>query len=160
MKLYLLRHGIAEDQAASGRDSDRALTSKGVKRLKDTIGVARQLDIEFKLIVSSPLVRAMQTATIVAEELDHRERIVESRDLSPESSPERVWEGLHLMSDFESILLVGHEPLWGRLYSFLLDSPSLSVHVRKGSLGLIELNAGSRAPRGTLEWMLPPFKKD
>ena len=69
MKLYVMRHGPAEDFAPSGRDGDRALTTSGRERVR---AVAKLLATEGeapRMIVSSPLVRAMQTAEIVAAEL-------------------------------------------------------------------------------------------
>lgn len=125
MKLYVMRHGTAEDEAASGRDADRALTTSGRDR---TRSVARALVTENEApltIVSSPLVRALQTAEIVASvtELEKREGasgVVEvRRELAPGG------DGLGLVAEMvrsgrKRVMVVGHEPDLSTLVSSLI----------------------------------------
>ena len=69
MEIYLLRHGLAEDQAPAGRDGDRRLTDEGRTKLHRVMARAHTAGVNPALILSSPLVRAMQTAEIAAQEL-------------------------------------------------------------------------------------------
>lgn len=156
MRLYLLRHGIAEDAAPTGRDADRELTAKGIRKLKQVFKLAAACRMSPGLIVSSPLIRARQTAKVAAECLGYRGQLAETRTLSPGGSPRSVWDEVRSHHDVEELLLVGHEPLFSELYSYFLDSPTLVVNVKKGSIGRIDLNAGQPAPRGQLRWLLVP----
>ena len=156
MQVYLLRHGIAEDQHAGKSDAQRRLTPRGVRRLKDVLKQASSYETVPSLVLSSPLVRAFETAEIAASELGYKNDILQTTALTPESSPAQVWEEIRIHRGESAILLVGHEPLFSSLYSFLLDSPSLAVRVRKGSLGRIELDASSPRARGILHWILVP----
>jgi phosphohistidine phosphatase len=126
MKLYLMRHGPAEDRADSGLDGDRALTEAGRKRVR---GVGRMLvdvDEAPAHIVASPLVRAVQTAEIVAlvTKLESRSGTVEvRRELSPGSGAEAAAMALRLSSDNRKrVLFVGHEPDLSAVASSLLGS--------------------------------------
>src|SRR5579871_2535996 len=68
MRLYFLRHGIAEDTATS--DAERKLTKQGIEQLHEGARLFKQLDIHLKHLYSSPLVRAQETAEIVGKALD------------------------------------------------------------------------------------------
>jgi phosphohistidine phosphatase len=156
MQVYLLRHGIAEDRQPGKSDEERRLTQKGVRKLKDILGQAKDYGVEPSLILSSPLVRARQTAEVAVSELHYKEAIVETVALKPESRPEAVWDELRVHRDESEVMLVGHEPLFSELYAYLLNSPALCVNVRKGSIGRIEVDASSPRARGILRWMLVP----
>ena len=156
MELYLLRHGIAEDAAPGMRDADRALTSKGRRKLQVVLEHARDAGVAPALVLSSPLRRARETAEMAVEILGCPEPIVEIEALVPESNPERVWAEIRVHRDAPSILLAGHEPLFSALYAFLLNSPGLAVDVKKGSLGRIDVDPSSPRPRGVLRWLVTP----
>lgn len=112
MKLYIMRHGPAEDESASGRDFDRALTQSGRERV---IAVARTLtqhDEAPMSIVSSPLVRALQTAEIVAAstKLADRGGTVETRrEIAPGGAATQLIDELR-RDKRRRVMLVGHEP--------------------------------------------------
>ena len=156
MELYLLRHGIAEDAAPGMRDADRALTSKGRRKLQTVLEHARDAGVAPALVLSSSLRRARETAEMAVEILGCPEAIVEIEALVPESNPERVWAEIRVHRDAPSILLAGHEPLFSALYAFLLNSPGLAVDVKKGSLGRIDVDPSSPRSRGVLRWLVTP----
>ena len=91
MQIYLLRHGIAEDGRPGKSDADRALTSEGIKRLREILKRARVAGVAPTLIVTSPYVRARQTAEIAAEVLGYEEELVPSTKLVPMASPVETW---------------------------------------------------------------------
>lgn len=156
MEIYLLRHGIAEDAGPGMRDADRALTPKGRKKLRDVLERGRAAGIAPSLIVSSPLVRARQTAELAAEILGYTDPVIQTEALVPESSPQKVWAEIRLHKDAGQLLLAGHEPLFSAVYAFLLSSPGLLVDVKKGSLGRIDLERIGVQPRGILRWLITP----
>lgn len=124
MKLYVMRHGPAEDQADSGIDADRALTSAGRDRVRS---VAKALDDggEAPLtILTSPLVRCVQTAEIVAiaTKLTERSGTVETRrELAPGADVTKLLAELRA-APRPRVMLCGHEPDCSQLYAFLLGA--------------------------------------
>ena len=118
-----MRHGPAEDRADSGMDSDRALTASGRERVRGVAKLLLELDEEPLTIVTSPLVRAVQTAEIVAivTKLSDRDGNVEARrELSPAGG-----SAVGMIASFASagarrVMVVGHEPDLSELTSALI----------------------------------------
>ena len=156
MQIYLLRHGIAEDHAASGRDSDRALTADGRKKLREVLDAARRAGLEPDLILTSPYRRAIETAEIAAEALRYSGELIKIDELAPEADPHALWEELRAQRGIGQILVASHEPLMSRSAAFLLDSPSLAIDFKKAGILRIDMDRPSAAPRGVLKWFLTP----
>jgi len=156
MDIYILRHGIAEEGRAGGRDSDRRLTEAGKERLRTVLQLARQGGVKLELILTSPYIRAVETADIAAEEFGYKSKILTTDSLLPGSEPNQVWEEIRVHRDATSVLLAGHEPLLSRLAAYLLAAPSLEVDLKKGALVRIDVAQFGPAPRGVLRWMLVP----
>ncbi len=116
-KMYIMRHGPAEDFAASGLDADRALTEAGRDRVRRVAKVLGEHDEAPKLIVSSPLVRALQTAEIVAAELGIA-YVDTSRQLAP-GGPSATLVAALEHDGKKRVMLVGHEPDLSELVSDL-----------------------------------------
>ncbi len=155
MQIYLLRHGIAEENAPSGRDADRALTEEGRQKLRNVLAMAKR-DVDPAVILTSPYLRAVQTAEIAVEALGHGKELLHTESLIPTSDPEAAWEEVRLHRDAAQLLLVGHEPLMGRIASFLLNAPTLLIDVKKASVIRIDVPEFGIKPRGSLKWMLVP----
>lgn len=153
MELYLLRHGIAEDRSLTGRDSDRRLTDEGREKLRRILERAHGAGVQPSLILSSPLRRALETAEIAGHALGYEGKIVRTPALTPDSSPQQVWEAVREHRSVDAILLAGHEPLFSATVAYLLGSTQEMVHFRKGALVRIDVDP-SASPRGVLEWML------
>ena len=156
MELYLLRHGIAEDRSASGRDADRALTDEGKGKLEKVLKRARKAGAAPTLILSSPLLRAMQTAQIAADELEYKSEIARSNALLPDSTADDVWSEIRAHRDEPSLLLAGHEPLFSQTAAWLMGCTRSMVDFRKGALMRIDFASIGAEPRGVLQWMLIP----
>ncbi len=156
MEIYILRHGIAEEGKPGGRDADRALTAEGATKLKAVLKRARGIDVEPTIILTSPLLRARQSAEIAAEALKVKAAMVETRALAPESSPEAVWDEIRAVQAESQILLAGHQPLLSALYAYLLGAPAVQIDVKKGSLGRVDVNRFGGPPRGALRWLIHP----
>jgi phosphohistidine phosphatase len=154
MQVYLLRHGISEDERAGLSDAERALTSEGRRRLRQTLQVAGRADVKPTLILSSPLKRAVQTAEIAKEILVCRNEIVSTRALLPGSTAEQVWEEIRCNKDEPSVVLVGHNPLFANLAGYLLGQPELQVDFKKGAILRLDVDRFSPHPKGILRWYL------
>jgi phosphohistidine phosphatase len=154
MEIYLLRHGIAEDRSATGKDADRRLTDEGRAKLRRVLERAHQGGVRPSLILSSPLRRALETAEIAARELGYEGKIGRIAALTPESSPQQVWEAIREHRSEPAVLLAGHEPLFSLTVAYLLGSTREMVHFRKGALVRIDVESTGPAPAGVLEWLL------
>jgi phosphohistidine phosphatase len=156
MQLYILRHGIAEDGKPGGSDSDRALTSEGKKKLREILRAADRAGVAPKLILSSPYVRAVETAEIAIDVLGYKDGLLQTPALIPSSDPKSVWEEVRLHKSVSELMLVGHEPLLSTLTGYLLAAPSLYVDMKKGAIVRIDIDSFGAQPHGVLKWMLVP----
>ncbi len=156
MEIYLLRHGIAEDRSASGRDADRRLTEEGRAKLRSVLERAHSAGVTPSLILSSPLRRAIETAEIAARELGYEGKIVRAAALEPDSSPKQVWDEIRKHTDETAVLIAGHEPLFSATVAWMLGSTREMVHFRKGALVRLDVATLGPTPAAVLEWMLIP----
>jgi phosphohistidine phosphatase len=156
MRIYLLRHGIAEDAGPRTPDAKRELTDKGRTKLAAILQVARRAGVQPELVLSSPLVRAVQTAEMAREILGVESPVQQTPLLVPEADPHKVWEELCGLRNLDEVLLAGHEPLLGELSAWLLGSPMLQVRMTKAALVCIEMEHFRGQPQGILNWMLTP----
>jgi len=156
MEIYLLRHGIAEDETPGMGDSERALVPEGRRKLKEVLRFARQADTALSLILTSPYKRARQTADMVADLLAPDAELLETRALTPDGRPELVWQEARAHRPAESLMLVSHEPLMSATAAFLLNAPSIHVDFKKGAMMRIDVDGNSAQPHGTLRWMITP----
>jgi phosphohistidine phosphatase len=160
MELYLLRHGLAVERGTAGfeNDSARPLTPKGRRQLRKIAAAMKQMDLNFDLILSSPLLRAKQTAEIVAAELKLKKRLKFSKALAPGGDAAVLFRQLERVKPSPgNVLLVGHEPDLSRLVSRLVTGGvQLKMDFKKGGLCRLDaenLRAGKCA---TLAWLLTP----
>jgi phosphohistidine phosphatase len=156
VELYIFRHGIAEISGPGEPDSARALTDAGRKKVAEVVKTARRAGFQPSLIVSSPYLRAVQTAEVAVDELEFHDDVVRSDALIPHGSPEGVWRELRDYRDESAILLAGHEPLLSLLVAYLLAAPGLRVEMKKAAMVRIDVETLGPLPRGTLRWMITP----
>jgi phosphohistidine phosphatase len=160
MEIYLLRHGIAEEVRPGGRDADRALTADGREKLRRVLKRARAAGTEPSLILSSPYLRAVQTAEVAADVLGYKHEIENTRVLVPEAMPNEVWDVLRERKDESSVLLASHEPLMSATVAFLLGVPALMVDMKKAALVRLDSDRFGAQPAAVLKWMLTPAVAD
>ncbi|HWW03624.1 MAG TPA: phosphohistidine phosphatase SixA [Candidatus Acidoferrum sp.] len=160
MNLYLLRHGLAVEPGTHGfaKDADRPLIPKGERKLWKIAEAIEAMAISFDLILSSPYVRARQTAEIIAEALNARKKVEFSDALVPAGSVKRLIESLnHLQPARENVLLVGHEPYLSELISLLVSGRvGFAVVMKKGGLCKLSAQSLHAGPCAALEWLLTP----
>ena len=165
MNLYLLRHGIAAEPGTPGyeNDSERPLIPKGERRLRSATSAMKKLDLSFDLILSSPFVRARQTAEIVAGELKLKKRIEFFDGLVPGGNPRALIHALNELKPApENVLLVGHEPYLSRLISLLVSGGMdvAAIEMKKGGLCKLEVAALRHGQCARLAWLLPPSQME
>lgn len=150
MKLYFLRHGIAEDGGPGLRDADRRLTAAGVEQMKAVARGIRQLGLEPDRILTSPLVRARQTAEHVAAELGAEGKLQVEPRLACGCDFSSLAAMLGGTAPKAKVLLVGHEPDFSSLIRALTGG---EVRVGKATLACVDcLNL--RPGEGELRWLL------
>jgi phosphohistidine phosphatase len=160
MNLYILRHGLAVDPGTPGypKDSERPLIPKGESKLRKIAKAMQELGISLDLIISSPYVRARQTADIVAKAYGARGSLELSEELTPGGSPRQLIESLaHRKPEPREVLLVGHEPYLSELISLLISGDtSLSITMKKGGLCRLTADPLEFGRCASLDWLLTP----
>jgi phosphohistidine phosphatase len=154
MRCYFLRHGIAVDpEAWQGGDFDRPLTREGRERMEREAKTIAKLSLGIECIVTSPLLRAKQTAQILAQRLDMRDEIVEDARLGGSFDVERLREILGAHAGIKTIVLVGHEPSMSATIGRAIGGAS--VELKKAALAGVDL-PGPHSTSGTLVCLIPP----
>ncbi|SEO50941.1 SixA phosphatase family protein [Aquisalimonas asiatica] len=153
-RVLLMRHGIAEDAGPGQRDSERALTDPGRRRVEavatDLAATVGPVD----RMVSSDYLRAIQTADILARHLQPGQREI-STGLVPHGDPASVYDWLGALPDAPVTVLVGHEPQMNLLLGVgLTGTPWGPARFGKASVAMLAFQGGISAGRGQLELFL------
>jgi phosphohistidine phosphatase len=160
MNIYILRHGIAvvRDDLDYKRDAERPLTPKGKRQLRQVAAAMKKMGLRFDLILSSPYLRAKQTAEIVARSLELQKKLAFSAELTPGGNPQALIQQLNTAHPkSNAVLLVGHEPYLSRLIGLLTaGETNPAIDLKKGGLGKLEIEKLSHARCATLAWLLTP----
>jgi phosphohistidine phosphatase len=158
MELLIVRHAIACERDAQRwpDDAERPLSARGVLRARQAARGVRRIVPRPVRVLTSPLVRARQTAAILAEFAGWPRPSV-SPLLAPEGSPGAVL-ALLAGSHESRIGLVGHQPALGRLLASCLagTSSGAAFELRKMGMALVGFDAAPRAGHGELLWLVPP----
>jgi phosphohistidine phosphatase len=139
-------------------DADRPLTPKGRRQLRQIAAAMQSLDLRFNLILSSPYLRARQTAEIVAQSLKLKKCLAFSDELTPDGDPKTLIRQLHELEPAQkNVLLVGHEPHLSRLVALLISGePATTIDLKKGGLCRLEMDSLRPGRCATLTWLLTP----
>ncbi len=155
MNLFILRHASAGMRRPNPLlDSKRPLDKEGKKHCLQLAHVLNALDIQFDLIVSSPLKRCLQTASLVGTETGYEAPILSSIALAPEAGLKDFQKLLRDNADRENLLVVGHNPNLTNFLGALLvpaGSPEARVRLRKGTLARVVLTRGPATLQGLLD---------
>ena len=159
MNLYIIRHAIAVDEGASEyeSDSERPLTDKGRKKMRQIAKALRNLGVEFDLILSSPYVRARETAEILADVFKMKKKIVFSDNLIPLGNPELLITEVNEKYPVASMAVVGHEPHLSTFVGLLTaENGKIDITLKKGGVCYLSADDLHHEHRATLEWLLTP----
>ncbi len=152
MQLLFLRHG---DALEGPDDASRALSPVGSEQAKIAAAVLHSLLLIPELILTSPLLRAVQTGRIVADLVGVKD-ITTTEYLTSGADQRQIFQQLN---DFrrERLLLIGHEPHLSTTISLLVTGNRASrIEMRKGSLAFCETETPVGPSAGVLRWLLPP----
>jgi phosphohistidine phosphatase len=153
MELYFLRHGTADRRSEwQGDDGLRALTEDGAAGVRRVVKVLAAGGLKLDAIVSSPLVRARQTADIAAEGLKHAPGVIEDQRLANGLDKQRLAGLLGDLGQPQRVMLVGHEPDFSLTIGQITGG---SVVCKKGGVVRVDV-VDPKALRGRLVWSLPP----
>jgi phosphohistidine phosphatase len=155
MQLLLFRHGIAEDHGPDGTDASRRLTKEGIERTAEAArGLAKIADAP-GAVLTSPKVRARQTADLVADAFGERAEVL---DALADEDFEAILRALAKREE-ETIVIVGHEPTFSRLVEFVCTGQVRgSVEMKKAGCACVELELqrSGKVTFGRLHWLATP----
>ena len=160
MDLLIIRHAAAQDREAfahEGRpDTERPLTQRGIDRMQMAARGLTTMALPIERLVTSPAVRAVQTAEIVAPAIEQR-RIEQEGAFAPEAPIGTAVEWLRKQPRVDGMAVVGHEPNLGQLAECLLAGrPAGNMPMKKGGMILIRFDNAVGYGNGKLIWALPP----
>jgi len=154
MKLYVVRHGIAEDGAPDLPDEERRLTEEGRDELRRSVEGLAAFGLRLDAVLTSPLVRARETAALLRKGIPGPPPAV-LPDLAPGGDLGRVLRAVEGVG--ERVAVVGHEPGLGCLVSLaLFGQETDATPLRKGGVVCLRFDAPPRPGRAALVWALTP----
>ena len=156
--LYLVRHGIAKDVGEDGirKDFDRPLSALGIERTEQVMaGLDTVIVVYPDVILTSPLIRAKETAKICELQLTGSREVVSTDMLEPGVPPVEMMQWIdHL--DWTCMMLVGHMPDMAMLAGACLTSEALDIVFKKASVCCIHFDRYIQPRGGELVWHLQP----
>ncbi|MGC4082848.1 MAG: phosphohistidine phosphatase SixA [Vicinamibacterales bacterium] len=156
VQLYLIRHAIAEERSDAWPDDTlRPLTDTGQSRMRKIAKGLVRLGVRFDVVLTSPLVRARQTAEIVAAAYEETPTIVDVAALGPDASHAELLTALKKHARKKSVALVGHEPDLGTTAARLIGSRK-PLELRKGAVCRIDVTRLPPTAPGALRWFATP----
>jgi phosphohistidine phosphatase len=159
MNLYLIRHAIAVDEGTPEYDNDsqRPLTDKGKKKMRQIAKGLRVLGVEFDLILSSPYIRATETAEILADIFKIKKDVIFSDNLIPMGDPDLLIAEMNEKYNATSVALVGHEPFLTALIGLLVsENANLDMTLKKGGVCRLSADDLHHTRKATMDWLLTP----
>ena len=156
--IYLVRHAIAGRATEGMSDADRALTSAGEEKMRRAAAGLEGLGVAPDVILTSPLRRAEETATVVANVLSSQPPVEIYPPLAPGHDASQVLRGLHRYRSTRELMLVGHEPDMSLLAAQLLtESTALApLPFKKGAVAAIRVDSVPPRAAGKLLWFMTP----
>lgn len=159
MKLYLVRHGIATQHLGGNVKSDaqRPLTEEGRAETKIVAQALKRLGVKPDLVVTSPLVRAYQTAEILLDVLSGSQKLEYCDALAPGGTASELYKFLRDYKTANEVFLVGHEPDMGRLAATILwAGPEIDIPFKKAGVCRIDISSLPVSEPGILKWFITP----
>jgi phosphohistidine phosphatase len=152
MKLIIVRHAEAVERSADIREEGRYLTPEGRLSFRKTAEIMKDKGINPDLILTSPLLRAVQTADILAETISYNGPLIATDDLAPGFDIEELRQLLKTFKDAREIVLVGHEPDLGGIVASLLSLPE-GFAFKKGSAVKLKIEPEAPGQPSDFKWL-------
>jgi phosphohistidine phosphatase len=155
MVIYFLRHASAGEHLSSPKkDEKRALDKTGIEQCGEVGRALAALDVQVDVILSSPLKRAGQTASLVGNELSYEGKILFEDGLRPQATFADFRKTLDKYAKAEALMVVGHNPNLSEFLGRTISASGCeaSVELKKGAVARVEMNRNS----GSMMWCLTP----
>ncbi len=156
MNLYLIRHSISENSSFNKKDFDRELTEEGIFVIKNSANEWKKFIGKFDVILTSPLLRAVQTAELISPLLQYQKNIIKENNLGTGSKTSDLIESVSIF-DNQDIAVVGHQPDLSNHINNLCGKGYLNLYFPPASLAKIEFAGKVNYGTGKLIFLLPPF---
>ncbi len=147
MKLLLVRHGEAEESTPELQDKDRKLVKKGIKQMRRVGNFLSEINFSPERIISSPFIRAYQSADVILDEMELEMQIETEDFLLPSSEASTVVQAISQLDG--NVMVVGHNPL---LENVIKALTSANASLKKGGIALVDFD--KEKGTGTLELLL------
>jgi phosphohistidine phosphatase len=158
MKLYVIRHAIAIERGGGIAEEDRYLTPRGRESFRLNANAFAKKGVILDCIVTSPLVRCVQTADILAEALTFSGELMVSRDLAPGFDLQGLFRIIASCAGAQKIAIIGHEPDLGILVEALLKLKG-SFSLKKGMVVALDLDPQQQNMPARVNWIMHKGKK-
>jgi phosphohistidine phosphatase len=156
MDVFVLRHGEAGNrQKLMVADTKRTLTEAGRKEVEEIAKRLSRLKLKPDRIITSPLVRARETAEIVAK-VQASDKPEEWDELKPEGDRQQFYSKLSKLKSDSSAMIVGHEPYLSTMICEVIGAPGGRLVLKKGGLARVRIDSLSPRVAGELRWLLSP----
>lgn len=155
MIIYFLRHASAGEHLINPKkDEKRALDKDGIEQCGYVGRALAAIDAQVDVIISSPLKRATQTASLVGNEMGYEGKLQIDAALRPQASLADFRRMLEKYARQESIMVVGHNPNLSQFLGTTISESGCeaSVDLKKGAVARVDM----RRTSGTLQWCLTP----
>lgn len=155
MIIYFLRHASAgKSKSDPAKDAKRGLDEDGIVQCRLVGSALAALDVAVDVVLSSPLKRATQTASLVATEFGYDGKVVTDKALSPGASFNDFRQLLQKHSRADAMMVVGHNPNLSHFLSLAITArkEGSALELRKGAVAKVD----ARHRSATLEWLLTP----
>ncbi len=155
MIVYFVRHASAGHHLANpAQDEKRPLDEQGIEQCTQVGRALAAMEVHVDAVISSPLKRATQTASLVANEIGFDGKLQRTSALRPNAQMEAFRELLDQNAKLEAVAVVGHNPSLSQFLSLLISEGASenSVDLKKGAVARLDVSGGS----GALKWILTP----
>jgi len=155
MIVYFVRHASAGQKRFSPKkDEKRSLDAEGVHQCTQMGRILSAMEVAVDVVISSPLKRATQTASLIANEIGHEGKLNIENALRPEAKYEHFREMLRKYSKFEALVLVGHNPNFSEFLGRMMvaNGDRAYVDLKKAAIAKVE----SEQKKFVLHWLLTP----
>ena len=159
MRIYLIRHSNAVDPGTPGYDEDsqRPLTERGRDKMNKIASALTKMKVKPDLIVSSPYVRARQTAEILAKVMKYKKSIMFSDALIPMTDADELIGEINEKYTVDELVLVSHEPCISNLIGTLTaNNPNICINIKNGGVCCLSADDLHLERTAVLEWLLTP----
>ena len=156
MNIYFVRHSIAENISIDKNDFDRELTEEGKYIIKKTSEAWKNYIENVDVVLTSPLKRALQTAEILAANLQNKQNVIKDNNLGTGSRTADLIDILNSL-DYKDIFIVGHQPDLSIHVNNFCGTGSFNISFPPASIAKIELDNGIKYCKGRLVYFIPPL---